>query len=103
MRSSLFCMLLLLAPLTLLADEKEKNNCHDLSAWQDWEERTAKNPDDVELQTLHALWMGLCVKVEQGAIEFDQATVIFERARDALIQQRREQRHEQQQQQHKPL
>lgn len=95
-RSLLF--LLLLVPLPLLAAEKEQNHCHDPSAWQDWEERTAKNPDDVELQTLHALWMGLCIKVEQGAIEFERAIGIFERAREALIQQRREQRKEQQSQ-----
>lgn len=78
-----------------MAAEQEKNYCHDPSAWSDWEERTMKHPDDMELQTLHALWMGLCVKVERGAIEFDQAIEIFERARDALIQQRRAQRHEQ--------
>ena len=88
------CILLLLAPLTLLAEEQDPNNCHDPSAWRDWEERAAKHPDDIELQTLHALWMGLCMKVERGDIEFAHATGIFERAREALIQQRRKQRHE---------
>lgn len=90
------CVFLLLAPLALLADEKDPNNCHDPSAWSDWEERMTKNSEDIELQTLHALWMGLCAKVERGDLEFDQATSIFERARDVLIQQRREQRKEQQ-------
>ena len=96
-RRFLFGMLLLLAPLVLLANEKDVNNCHDPSAWSDWEARTAKHLEDMELQTLHALWMGLCVKGEQGAIAFEQAMVIFERVRGALIQQRREQRQEQQQ------
>ena len=91
-------VLLLLAPLTLVAEEKDPNNCHDPSAWRDWEERTAKHPEDIELQTLHALWMGLCAKVEHGDMEFAQATEIFERARDALIQQRHEQRQEHPQQ-----
>lgn len=67
----------------LMADEKAPNNCHDPQAWSEWEERTAKNQGNVELQTLHALWMGLGAKVERGDIEFGQATDIFERARAA--------------------
>lgn len=95
MRRSLSWMFLLLMPLALLAEEKDQNNCHDPSAWSDWEERSANNQGDVELQTLHALWMGLCAKIERGDLAFDQATSIFERARDALIQQRQTQRKEQ--------
>lgn len=76
------------------SEEQDPNNCHDPSAWSDWEERTAQHPEDTELHTLHALWMGLCVKIDQGAIAFEQAMVIFERAREALFQQRRPQRKE---------
>ena len=101
MRRFLFCLFLVLVPFSLHAEENDPNNCHDPSAWSHWEERTTQHPDDVELQTLHALWMGLCVKVERGAIAFDQATVIFERAREALIQQRRHQHKAHQQ--HNPL
>ena len=86
------CLLLLLVPLALRAAEQDPNHCHEPSVWPDWEERTAKHPDDLELQTLPALWMGLCRKVERGDIELAHATGIFERAREALIQQRREQR-----------
>lgn len=39
---------------------------------------------------LHALWMGLCFKVEAGDIPLDEAISIFENARHTVIQQRQE-------------
>jgi hypothetical protein len=71
--------------------EEASNNCHDPASWADWEERVAKHPQDQELHLLHALWMGLCVKVEKGDIPFAEAIDIFENARETLIQQRQEQ------------
>ncbi len=50
-----------------------------------------EHPHDQDLQVLHALWMGLCFKVETGAISLADAISIFENARRTLIQQRREQ------------
>ncbi len=49
--------------LPTFAQEEDSNNCHDPEAWTDWQERVNTHPDDQELQVLHALWMGLCIKV----------------------------------------
>jgi hypothetical protein len=49
-----------------------------------------KNPNDMEVQALHALRIGLCIKVDRGGITLDQATEIFESAREAIIQKRKE-------------
>jgi hypothetical protein len=88
------CIVLLILSLCspTLAQEDDGNNCHDPAAWMDWQERVDKHQQDQELQVLHALWMGLCFKVEKGDIGFDEAVSIFENARKTLIQQRREER-----------
>ena len=44
----------------------------------------------MELQTLHALWLGLCQKADREEIASAQATDIFEQARNTLVQQRQE-------------
>nr|AIJ02277.1 hypothetical protein [uncultured soil microorganism] len=80
------------ASLTL-ADEAP-NNCHDPASWQDWNDRVKQHPDDTELHTLHALWLGLCVKVERGDVSLDDAITIFENARSTLIQQRQDEKRE---------
>ena len=69
----------------------DRTYCEDEGTRRDWEERTANNPDDSDLQTLHALWLGLCVKIQREGLAVDQATDIFERMRQGLIEQRREQ------------
>jgi hypothetical protein len=53
-------------------------------AWEDWQARVGQHPDDKELHTLHALWLGLCVKVERGDLAFDEASALFEQTRRTL-------------------
>ena len=60
------CLLLALTvlfPARLWASEE--TYCDEVVNWRDWEECSTKSPDDIALQTLHALWMGLCVKVQR--------------------------------------
>ncbi len=83
-------LVLYLCPPTL-AQEEDSNNCHDPAAWTDWQERVDEHPHDQDLQVLHALWMGLCFKVETGAVPLADTISIFENARHGLIQKRREQ------------
>jgi hypothetical protein len=91
MRRAVLVVLLVLGlfPPTF-AQEEDSNNCHDPAAWTDWQERVNKHPDDQELQVLHALWMGLCFKVDTGALPFTDAITIFENAHNILIQKRQE-------------
>jgi hypothetical protein len=67
-----------------------ENYCHDEKSWKEWDALVEKNPNDMEVQALHALRIGLCVKVDRGGITLDQATEIFESAREAIIQKRKE-------------
>ena len=66
------------------------NFCHDESTWQQWIELVRKNPGDDQLQMLHALRIGLCIKIEQGSISFDRANQLFNRAHESSIEQRRQ-------------
>jgi hypothetical protein len=66
--------------------EEPTNYCLDKESWKEWETLVRKYPNDEDLQTLHALRLGLCVKIEQGSITFEQATDIFNRAHQMVIQ-----------------
>jgi hypothetical protein len=68
MRSAVLFTFLLLIPRPVKASESQ---CDDATVWQDWEERTANNPDDSDLQTLHALWLGLCVRIHREGLTVD--------------------------------
>ena len=85
----LFSLCLIFAVHSVSFAESE-NYCHDKESWKKWEALVEKNPNDMEVQTLHALRIGLCVKVDRGGITLDQATEIFESAREAIIQKRKE-------------
>jgi hypothetical protein len=69
---------------------ESENYCHDEKSWEEWDALVEKNPNDMEVQALHGLRIGLCVKVDRGGITLDQATKIFESAREAIIQKRKE-------------
>jgi hypothetical protein len=66
--------------------EEPTNYCLDKESWKEWDALVKKHPNDEEVQTLHALRLGLCVKIEQGSITFEQATDIFNRAHEMVIQ-----------------
>jgi hypothetical protein len=82
-------LLVVCRPSGLSAAAEEVNHCHDKQAWEPWNETVAKSPDDLDLQFLHALWLGLCQKVERQEITVPQATELFERARTRLMEQRK--------------
>ncbi len=74
----------------VVASEKpnpEYNNdyCYDVGELEKWQKIIEKSPNDDNVQTLHALWIGLCQKVEQRQLTVDRANRIFERARQAVI------------------
>ena len=68
----------------------DRTYCEDEETRRDWEERTANNPDDTALHTLHALWIGLCAKVTRNEFTTDQADEVFEYVRRSFIERRRE-------------
>ncbi len=76
--------------MTANAAAEPANYCQDEASWQEWMNLVHENPGDDELQMLHALRIGLCVKVEQGSITFDRANELFNRAHETIIKQRRQ-------------
>jgi hypothetical protein len=85
MRKLIITIIVLLIPLAALA---ETNYCHDPKANAEWEELIENHPNDMQVQALHALRIGLCQKVDNDVLTIPKATKIFEDMRKALIKHR---------------
>jgi hypothetical protein len=88
--TTLFITLFLVFAFNNSPYAEPKNYCHDEESWKEWDALVEKNPNDTEVQALHALRIGLCVKVDRGGITLDQAIEIFESAREAIVEKRKE-------------
>jgi hypothetical protein len=86
------CLLVLLLSSLSFASENEPTYCDDPAVWVDWHEKSSKQAGNLDFQTLHALWMGLCMKVKSGGLTEDEAESIFESARETLLEQRRKEK-----------
>ncbi|MFO7813320.1 MAG: hypothetical protein R6V21_10165 [Pelovirga sp.] len=74
-----------------IANEYNTDYCHDPVELQKWEQMLTNDPDSEPLAAIHALWIGLCIKVEGRQLTTMQANRLFERFRDNLIEQIRQQ------------
>ena len=72
--------------------EKPGNSCHDAHSWREWEALVARHPESYALHAFYAVRLGLYLQVDRQAWTVDQATVIFESARQALLTQLQDQR-----------
>lgn len=91
MLNKIACILLILAiiaPCPFIVAEEPENYCKDKESWKEWDELIAKYPNDMDIQTLHALRIGLCVKIERGTITFQQANDIFNHAHEMVIRKK---------------
>ena len=86
------CLLVLLLSSLSFASAEEKTHCDDPAVWIDWHEKSSKQAGNLDFQTLHALWMGLCLKVQGGGLTEDEADSIFESARETLLKQWRKEK-----------
>ena len=66
------------------------NYCHNQESWKEWEELVRKCPNDMDLQALHALRIGLCIKIEKGSISLEDAIDIFDQAHETVIEKARQ-------------
>jgi hypothetical protein len=57
----MFLSLFLIFGVLSASFAESENYCHDQESWKEWEALVEKNPNDNEVQTLHALRIGLCV------------------------------------------
>lgn len=73
----------LLLPLSSKA--QEKNYCDDPEAKAEWQALIKKYPGSEEVNVLHALRVGLCKKIDRRQISVQDATKIFESARQAIV------------------
>ena len=81
---------LCLVPL-VIADDYTTDYCQDPVELQKWDTLLMENPDSEELAAIHALWIGLCLKVEARQLTTLKANKLFKRFRDALIEQIKQQ------------
>jgi hypothetical protein len=86
----IFVVLSLILVFCSLVYAESDNYCYDEKSWKEWDALVEKNPNDMEVQALHALRIGLCAKVDKGEITLEQATEIFESARETIIEKRKE-------------
>ena len=71
---------------------EQPNHCYDADANTEWEALIQKYPGDNQLHALHALRIGLCLKVDRGDITVDEANAIFENMRMALVRAKERER-----------
>lgn len=71
-----------------LSDDPQ-NYCQDSESWTEWENLARKYPSDQDIQHLHALRIGLCIKIEQGSITQNMAVDIFDKAREFVIEKKK--------------
>lgn len=62
--------------------------CKNPDTWEYFKSMTKKYPDNVPLQILHALKIGLCIKLEQNSITEKEATKLFNDMVDSVADMR---------------
>jgi len=67
---------------------KETSHYSNPKAHLEWISLIEKYPDDMPLQALHALRLGLRMKVERGDINLDEATEVFEKIKKSFIKKK---------------
>jgi len=73
----------------LLNAEEAENYCKDKQSWEEWDRLVQKYPNDLDVQTLHALRIGLYIKIDRGSITFQQANDIFNRSHEMVIKKKK--------------
>ena len=86
MKTIILAMAFLILSIPAYADDKAF--CEDPKMWEYFESMTAKYPDDIPLQLLHALRIGLCEKVSDNTIRLEGAITIFNNMVDVVANQR---------------
>ena len=86
MKSIILIVCLFLPTIVLAVDKYDSKYCKDPAELQKWANMLEKNPDSDAIATIHALWIGLCLKVEAHNITTVRANKIFEDFRWVIIE-----------------
>ena len=81
-------ILLLISSFPLYADDS--SFCGDPAMWKHFNSMVKENPIDIPLQILHALKIGLCVKISQNSIGPTEAEYLFNDMLDIVANKRGE-------------
>jgi hypothetical protein len=84
----IFAILLLCLSVPLYA--YDSTFCNNPQTWKYFESMSNKYPDDVPVQILHALKIGLCVKIDQNSISITEAINLFNDMIDTVANKRGE-------------
>jgi hypothetical protein len=79
----------LIFPLSVFAaeaNEHDNSYCKDPAPLQQWAKILKENPDSDAVVALHALWVGLCVKVEMHNLTTNRAQDIFEGFQNGIVE-----------------
>ena len=92
-----FIVILLFVSLSVVPSPAadSSNTCKDPDSWKEWDQLVFKYPQDMIVQALHALRIGLCLKIERGDLTVEEATEIFNRLWDDAIREKQKQEQEQ--------
>jgi hypothetical protein len=83
----LLTILVLSSFQSTFATESE-NFCKDRESWKEWNSLVEKYPGDQDIQIFNALRIGLCAKIDQGSITFEEANDLFNRAHKIIIKKK---------------
>jgi len=84
---------LIMIAFTLMATagpsfSREQNYCHEQAAALEWEALIKKPQEDLALQRLHALRLGICQKSSTGNLSLRQGMKLFEQEREKVLKKR---------------
>ena len=70
-------IVLILILFTVPGFAQDENFCNDKESWKEWNKLVRKYPQDMDVQMLHAVRIGFCIKIEEGTISFEMAREVF--------------------------
>ena len=89
MKMMILIVCLLCPILAGAADKYDSKYCKDPVELQKWANMLEKDPDSDVLAAIHALWIGLCPKVEAHNITTQRANKIFEDFKWGIIESKK--------------
>ena len=84
-------IVLILLLFTVPGFPQDENFCNDKESWEEWNKLARKYPQDMDVQMLHAVRIGFCIKIEEGTISFEMANDIFNKLHESVIKKSKEQ------------
>ena len=83
---TILLIVLAIPSVALAVDPYDSKYCHDPVELQKWANMIEKDPDSDVLAAIHALWIGLCMKVEAHTLTTNRAQTIFENFKWGIIE-----------------